>query len=79
MIFAALGLNLSNVNFVVLGLPSDLNFAEIVGANGISFDFASNGGPPPPQTPEPMSGFLLGSGLLAMAGYTRLRSRMARR
>ena len=81
MLFAALGLNLSNVNFVVLGLPSDLNFAEIVGANGLSFDFTSNGGPPPPppQTPEPMTSLLLGTGLLAMAGYTRLRSRMAKR
>lgn len=82
MIFAALGLNLSNVTFDVIGLPSNLLFAETIGANGLSFDFTSNGGPPPPpppQTPEPMTSLLLGSGLLAMAVVTRLKSRMAKR
>ncbi len=75
MLDAALGLSLSNVTFGASGLPSNLDFTVVVGANGLSFDIGSNGAP----TPEPTTMLLLGGGILALAGSSKLGRNMAKR
>ena len=62
LLAATLGLTVGNVSFDVIGLPSDLQFTETVGANGFELSF----GPAGASAPEPGSAALFVLGVLAM-------------
>jgi T5SS/PEP-CTERM-associated repeat protein len=70
LLTAALGLDLTGVSFDVIGLPSDLQFTETIGANGLDLSFASVGGSGSGSgngsVPEPGSAGLFAMGILAM-------------
>ena len=62
LVSAALGLHLANVNFDLIGLPSNLQFTETVGANGFGVSF----GPASGSAPEPGTPALIALGGLSM-------------
>ena len=68
LILAALGLTDAGVTVDVQGLADGLRFAYAFGPNGLGVSFEGLAPPPPTQTPEPPSMFLLVSGLAAVLG-----------
>ena len=78
LIFAVLGLSNSGVTVDVKGLAPGTDFTESFTANGFSLDLGPNVGPPPPTTPEPSTLFLLATGILALARYSRKDPRRIR-
>jgi hypothetical protein len=67
LLSATRGLTLANVNFDVTGLPSNLQFTETVGANGLDLSF----GPGIGSVPEPGTAAPIALGVLAMLAVRR--------